>query len=320
MKAWRVHSPEKIKLDTLPSKLPGEGQVKIKVSHAAITGSGIDLYAGKIPAIYPATLGRHGAGIVTEAGPNVMHLSRGDRISFDPYAFKHITDNTAFNGFLSDFAILNASDVFILPENVKSEDALFAGHIALALSILEKLKIKKGEHIVITEASIVGFILAQVAIYYQAVPILIDSRADRLHLAEKLGVYYCINSVKDDVKGKVFGITAGTLSNCVAHFASDMQSLDSSLKLASNSGRVVVAGRSGVSMTGSYLEVIAKQLSVFGVSNSAKLMPNAINLLAQKAVKVAPLISATIPFEKAGEAIQDQFMYPLKHIMQVVVF
>lgn len=83
--------------------------------------------------------------------------------------------------------VVPQSDLILLPPKVTPEEGVFIESVALAIAALDKLKLEKGEHIVIMGATGVGLILAQAALYYQAVPILVDLRRDRLELAERLG-------------------------------------------------------------------------------------------------------------------------------------
>ena len=49
------------------------------------------------------------------------------------------------DGFLSDFSVVAASDVYPIPEWIKDEEAVFIEHIATAINTLSKLGVEKGE-------------------------------------------------------------------------------------------------------------------------------------------------------------------------------
>ena len=73
---------------------------------------------------------------------------------------------------------------------------MFIYDISIALSIIDKLHVEKGEHVAIIGGTLFANILAQVVAYYQAVPIIIDDNEENLKLAKKCGVYYVSNSQK----------------------------------------------------------------------------------------------------------------------------
>ena len=79
------------------------------------------------------------------------------------------------DGFLRDFAVLPPKNLRLLPENVQIGDAIFVEYIATAIRLLDKIDIQKGDHVAIMGGDILGNIIAQLVIYYQAIPILITA-------------------------------------------------------------------------------------------------------------------------------------------------
>lgn len=227
MKAWRIYEPNHLKFDEMDAQPVGEGCVKLKMLRSAVSQMDVRLYSGKLKAEYPLILGRQGVGMVTEVGEGVTSYKRGDRVAVNPvtpcrscsacvsghtHECTHtLTYGMTEDGFLRDFAVVPADRSFIgLPDRISDTDAIFLEHIAMAINTVGALDLEKGEHIVVYGATLVGLILAQAAIYYQAVPVLVDMRADRLSLAESLGVYYTVNPVESDPFKKIFTITGRT--------------------------------------------------------------------------------------------------------------
>jgi len=337
MKAWRMHKAGEIRLDKIQAQDPTGQCAKVKVSYASLSAIDSMLYTGELsPQKMPFTIGSQAVGMVTEVGEGVTNVVRGDRVVIDPYLYCEGCDPCAKgkfvdcvdlkmygvydDGFMSDFCIVRSEDLFKLPDRVKDEEAIFAAHIALAMNIMAKLELEKGEHVVIMGASLVGIILAQVALYYQAIPILVDTRGDRLSIAENLGVYYCVNSTVDDARKKIFSMTGGSMASAVVYFTGTNSSLPKSLEYAASGGRVVVAGWSGTKpdLAASFSQVFSKQLTVYGVSNGAKMIPAAINMLANRTVNVTPFVKRTIAFENVDEALKTQVDHPDKDIKVLV--
>ena len=50
-----------------------------------------------------------------------------------------------YDGFLSDFVSVPAEKLFVLPESVSGLDALFIKDISLAIAVVDKLGIQKGD-------------------------------------------------------------------------------------------------------------------------------------------------------------------------------
>ena len=64
----------------------GPGDVKVKMTHSGVCHSDLSAMNGTIPQAPPAVLGHEGAGIVTDVGDGVTHVSPGDHviIAFSP--------------------------------------------------------------------------------------------------------------------------------------------------------------------------------------------------------------------------------------------
>lgn len=339
MKAWRLHTGGKLIKQRLEPLSPPNGFVKVKLLYAALSKTDAMLLKGNAkPSFLPITIGHQAVGIVGEVGEGVTNVERGDRVVLDPYVYclecaelkdakcsecaELKTYGVHQDGFMSDFVTIACNNVYKLPERVSSEEALFSSHVAFAINIFNKLQIKPGEHVLVYGASVVGIILAQIALYYQAIPILVDMRDERLEIAESSGIYYCINSIKEDVKERIFTVTGGSMPTVVAYFPSSDNALNKCLDYATSGARICISSWSGadINLTGSFDAVLKKQLSVFGVSNGAKLIAPAINMLANKTVDVTNAISGVIAFDEVSRVLAEQIKHPDKNIKLLVKF
>ncbi len=335
MKAWRVYGPHDVRLDDMDSQPVGENCVKLKLLHSAISLNDVGVYDGSVKADYPIIIGRHGIGMVTEVGEGVRNLSRGDKVAVSPHACCHacanclsgktadcdktLTFGETEDGFLRDFAVVSADDVFSLPDRIELKDANFLEHIAMAVNTVGKLDLEKGEHIVIVGAGINGIALAQVAMYYQAVPILVDMHADKLELASRLGVYYTVNSVETDPFKKIFSLTGGRMAETVAYIAGGSMPFGRTLDYAAKGGRVAVVGwHVPEELNAPLSTVMTRRLTVMGVSDIGRNLSSAINMLANKSVNVSQLISREIGFDECGTVIEEMAANPGKYIKVVV--
>ena len=324
MKAWRLHDKEQLTLDELPVQTVGENCVKIKTLASGISTTDVLMYQGKMSlSSAPLIIGRQCVGMVTEVGEGVTGLQRGDRVAADPFvccttcaqckAEKHnecermLCRGVGDDGFMSDFSVLPADMLYVLPERIKDNDAVFIEHIALCINAVSKLNLEKGEHLVIVGASALGLILAQVAIYYQAVPVLVDTDAAALSLAEELGVYYTVNSVETDPMKKIFTITGGKMAEAVAYINLAHMAFGRSLDYAAKGGRVALVGWSDVAddLSGEFGAILNKQLTVLGVNNGARTFPSAINLLATSTIDVSRLVSHEVAFADVEKSVRE---------------
>ncbi len=322
MKAYRIHSPNTVTLDEMDAQPVGENCIKIKNLVCGISTADFAVLTGKQIVQYPIIPVRQCVGFVSEVGESVSGILRGNRVVVYPQASCHncrpckearfydcekpryfgITED----GFLSDFSVVSADDVYVIPDRLKDEEAIYTEHTATAISVLSRLNVEKGEHIIIVGASTLGIILAQVAMYYQAVPIVVDMREDMLAVAQKAGVYYTINSVEEDVNKKVISLTGGHMANACAYIVSSTMPLRNSFDITAKHGRVALVGNSRAEELkvdlGGMLE---KGIDLLTVTSCGKNYPSAINMLANRTVSVDMLPRHEVSFADAGKALDD---------------
>jgi NADPH2:quinone reductase len=84
MRAWLLPDQtgtQSLRLGTIPDPGPGDGEVLLRVSHAALNPADYYLAEGHYPAkpVFPHILGRDGVGVVTAVGPGVSGTAIGDK-------------------------------------------------------------------------------------------------------------------------------------------------------------------------------------------------------------------------------------------------
>lgn len=281
--------------------------------------------------------GSDGVGMVTEVGDEVTSLKRGDRVLVRPVSAcgacakcragkrseceKGVVYGKTADGTLRDFMIVPASDLILLPSQVDEETAVFTSLVATAIETFGRLNVEKGEHVVILGANAQGLIAAQVAIYYQAIPVLVDYREDLLDLGRKLGIYYTVNAVDADPVKKVFTITCGKMAENLIYNIGSGVALTRAFDYIGARGRTAFVGEQ--SAKGEYnvnmLDALRKDASVYTVSGGGENIYSAINMLVGKAVDVEPLIEKRVSFEEVGEAAEALRAgeTPLEVIMEI---
>ena len=89
------------------------------------------------------------------------------------------------------------------------------------------------------------------------------------------------------------------------------------LDFSSDDGRIVFVGAGNVqnSLTVSLQSIAQKRLSIKGVSGGEGFFTRAINMLANKAADVAPLITRTIGFDEIPAFFKQMSESPLQNIV-----
>ena len=158
MRAIRMEQtggPEVLKLGDAPIPEPGPGQARVKI--AAVGLNFIEIYQriGQYKLPLPWTPGGEAAGVVDAVGPGVTQVKVGDRVA-----------TSAFTGAYAEYAIANAWQLAIVPDNVDlkvAAAAMLQGMTAHYLSH-SLFPLKQGDTALIYAATGgVGGLLTQIA-------------------------------------------------------------------------------------------------------------------------------------------------------------
>ncbi len=315
MKAWKIEGPSELELIETKSKRAA-GQIRVKLSTCALSATDLAYYRGTNhrSGIVPS----HSAvGFVSEADDE-SELKLGQRVLLSPYIEDSEVEvenpsqrkikimGVDVDGFLSDFVNVPQNNVYVLPEGIKDEEAVFIDYIALANQVIENFDFEKGDYLLIIGASTFGLVIAQLALYYQLVPIIVDKYDDRLKLAEELGVYYTVNFRRDDVDLVLKEITGGRMADFTVF---EPRELPFSLAhdYTREGGTVVVSGYNNfvMSFDADIEKIFAKQITIKGVNNGIDEITSAINFLANHVVRTEILVGEVYDFEDAPKAFED---------------
>lgn len=313
MKGWKILKPLSLKEKEI-SENDTPSSVKVKITKALVSLSDVLRYTGEIP-VKDVVLGSYGVGVVSDAKSSDLDdtdLKKGNRVYIESYnacnsCFNCINGETDkcsdlltagedYDGFLSDFIDVNREKLYLLPDSVSDFDALFIGHISLAVSIVDKLGIEKGEYVSIVGTNNYSLILAQLLMYYQAVPIVLGLKESEIAAAKSAGVYYAFGPDDNWIK-EVSSITGGRMTKSVVYF-SDETPVVKAFGVASYGANLVYAGVPYKSNPLSFTQAIKKQLNIYCINESAGNTETSINLLANKAVNLSFLKINTAKYDK----------------------
>lgn len=329
MREWQIITKEKMQIIKRPQEQPNENEIKVKVTKASITSTDIALYLNKTDKSYPIVPSRIAAGLISEASLESGY-KKGQRVLLCPYSLQKNQQNLSeqplnimgldSNGFLADFVIVPESNVSLLPEGVSDEDALFTEYIAMGSKTLSTLGIGKQNYVAIFGANVLSNIIAQLAIYYKAIPIMIAKDENKLKIAENSGIYYTINSNKENVKNKVKEITGGKFADSTVFACRASQDPPTAFDITAYGGNIGIIGYNKYinKLSADLRPILIKKLSIYGINNGYGSMDTAMNLLANKAIKVNHLINKTIDFEHAEEIFHKLSKEQNKYLKVVV--
>lgn len=308
MNAWVLTGPNTFEFKNIDREMK-PNEVKVKIKKAAITSNDIYLYNGK-GGNYPLIPIRLAVGLISENNGN-SGFKMGERVVISPYILQEDKNEDNFkvlgydvDGLLSDYAIVPNDNVHLLPEGVSDSDAVFTEYIALAMSVISRLHINKMKYVVIIGSNTFGIITAQLCIYYQAIPIIVDNSAEKLALAKKSGVYYTVNSAKEDAVQAVTSITGGNMADYTIYECREGRAYNNIYNYTKNGGFIGIVSTNEMISSKFNIDlklIFKKRLTLVGINNGIKDISSAINIIANKVLILDKLIDLEGDYENVPE-------------------
>ena len=317
MNVWKITAANKLAKTEEAPPAPEEGKVRIRVTKLFLNGTDAALFDGTIRCKYPLIPGRYAVGLVAE-GSAVNYLPKGTRVLLhatvpapdtgtakkDFSVSDELICGRTADGYMRDLLYLSPRDFTPLPESVSDEHALLLHHVALAKAAADKLGVKKGQHIAVVGANILGILLCQLLIYQQAAPILIDADAARLEFARSCGIYYTMQT-DENLLDNIASLTGGRLVSGAVYVTSARRNEPSiPFSVCAKGANVVLCG-SRDDFDVNFSEPFRKEISVYCVSGRSENLEASINLIIRGAVDVTPFSFRTVRADDTEAFLRD---------------
>lgn len=220
---------------------PAAGEIRVRIEAFAVNPLDQMMRSGTSPAIVPlphARLGVEGTGVIDALGPEVTGLEVGD-----PVILTAIPDATA-RGSYAEYTTVPASRVVARPAElgITEAAAIWVAYSTAYGALVEKAKMRPGDHVLITAASGgVGRAAIQIANQIGAVPIAVTRHTAKKDDLLAAGAPAVIATDHDDVVEAVRHRTGGTGADIVLDLVMGPGQQDL-LKAGRPGGSLVAAG------------------------------------------------------------------------------
>jgi NADPH2:quinone reductase len=293
------------------------GHVLIRTEYSAIS-PGTEMTMAKASKDKPVLLGYSAVGIIEKVGEAVTSLQPGQRVACygGPYV-RH-----------AELLAVPVNLTALVPEQVRPEEAAFAGLGAIAIHALRTADLRFGESAVVVGLGILGNITAQIAAAAACPTLGFDLNAERVAFLRQCGVNRSYDNQKDLEEGLV-EVTGGSGADSVLLCASGNgeELINSSFQWIRDRGKVVIVGDltaefSRGKMFGKEAQILISRAGGPGRYDAQYERDNIdyplgyvrwtegrntreyIRLLAEKRISVRPLISGIFPMDHAEEAYE----------------
>lgn len=319
MKGYKLTKPFVLSEEEINETEPAIASSKVRIIKCLLTLADVLRFSGNISADN-LILGSAGIGIVSQTDTNLFDLEKGKHVYIESKkecnecyncklgkytkCMNLLTAGEDYDGFLSDFINVTTDMSHVLPENIADNESLFIDHVSLALSVIDKLEIQKGDYVTVVGANNFANILSQLLIYYQAVPIVVSTDEEDCNIAKASGIYYVLGP-NDNWQKEISVITSRRMTEKVVYVSDCGIQISKAFALASQNASIAYTGVSTKANSISFVPAVKKQLNILCINHGFGNTEASINLLTNKVINFSNLKIATTTYDKVPEVLAE---------------
>jgi L-idonate 5-dehydrogenase len=329
MRAVVIHAPRDLRVEPFTVAEPGPGQVKVRVGAGGICGSDLHYYQhggfGVVRIKEPMVLGHEVAGTVTATGANVTRVRAGSRIAINPSkpcfackyclegAHHHCLDMRFYGsamrfphvqGAFRDEIVIEEHQAFPVGAKTSLGEAAFAEPLSVCLHAVSRAGSLHGKRVLVTGCGPIGCLTIIAVRHAGAAEIVAtDIAPAALAMARKIGADRAIDVSGDPQAMTAFAADKGYF-DVVFECAGNTQAIASALQAVRAGGTVVQVGLAGAEVPVPINMIVAKEIALKGTFRFDAEFGFAVDLISRRAVDVTPLLTQTLPVERAVEAFE----------------
>ncbi len=309
MKALVYSGPNDATVMEIDSPAIGPDDALIRSHAVGICHSDFELLEGRyiIPFAYPIIPGHEWAGEVVEVGSAVSGFLPGDRVVGECVVGPGGRDHFGFNisGAAAELFKVKAEWLHKIPESLTYTQAALVEPLSVAYSAVTCLGgVDPSDTIAVLGGGPIGLLSLLVASANNARVVVIEPQARRRDVARDLGAVATLDPTSGDFHEGAADLTQGRGFDAIIEAAGVPSAMALALEIAAHSGRIAYAGINVGSTVPAPLGLIqSKALRLRGLIGSVGVWPQTIRFIASGAVDPSRIVTATIPLERAQDAL-----------------
>jgi L-idonate 5-dehydrogenase len=316
MKALVIHAPHDLRLEERAVEPLKPAEIAVRIGAGGICGSDLHYFHnggfGAVRLKEPMILGHEIAGTVESVGADVTSLSPGDRVAVSPSrpcgACRYCLEgkqnhclNMRFYGSAMPFPHIQGAFREVLvcdavqAHNVGAEvslgEAAFCEPLAVCLHAARRAGPLLGKRVLVTGCGPIGALCVLSAHAAGAAEIVATDIADAtLAVVARLGVATTLNTAADP--------------DALRRYEADKGSFDVLFEASGNMRALTGAFGTGGDFTLPISVLVAKELELRGTFRFHEEFATAVSMISSRRIDVRPLLTATLPMDKAVEAFE----------------
>lgn len=311
---------------------PGDMEVLLHVDSVAMCGTDPALAKGAFkdhwgwPPHFPFILGHEYSGVVAQLGNGVKDLQVGDRVagtshkgcgycrncSMGRYTLcenygRHDRGHRQYghntNGAYAQYMAVSVKSIFKIPPEVSLEEATMVDTASIALHGVKRARMNPGDTVAVIGPGPIGLMALQCARALGAGRAIMVGRGHRLRVAHSLGAEMVDIERDEAVKG-VQALTDGKGAHVAIECSGAKEASRQAVDMTRKGGRIVFIAFPHEDVALSIIRIALDELDVLGTRANPNTCAEVIPLMANGAVKAAPLITHRFPLKEFDRALK----------------
>ncbi len=284
-----------------PSPELARDRALVRVRLAGICATDLQIFKGYMG--FHGVPGHEFVGEVTEGAPALMGKRVVGEINFAcgrcefcrrglgrHCAKRQVMGILGADGCFAEAVAVPARNLHLVPDGVSDEEAVFTEPLAAAFEILEQVEIDFTREVLVFGDGKLGLLCAQVVALTGARVTLVGKHPDKLRLVKTAGVRTVLLADWKPQSADIVVEATGSSSG-----------LETALAAVRPRGTLVLKSTCAEEHRLSLAPVVINEITVVG--SRCGLFPPALDALAQKKVRVAPMIEKIYPLSDALDAV-----------------
>lgn len=302
MKALYFH--HSLSLKECPIPTPKSGEALVQVHFAGICNTDLEILKGYMN--FSGIPGHEFAGRVVESdnmdlvGKRVtgeINIGCGACAACQEGMARHCPNRDVLgiqnhDGSFAEYLILPEKNLFVLPDSIPDQEAVFVEPLAAALEILEQIQIQPNFQVAVFGDGKLGLLIAQVLKTTGCHPNLIGRHPDKLRLIQRLGIQ---SFLEQEIPAKKYDVVVDATGSA--------DGFHQSLKYVKPRGVFVLKSTTHEPIQFNPAKLVIDEIQLVG-SRCGPFGP-AIRLLEEKRVDVKSFISGIYPLTAWEKAFQE---------------
>ncbi len=328
MRAVVAHAAKDLRVEDAPAPEVGPHDIRVRVGFGGICGSDLHYYNhggfGVVRLREPMILGHEVAGVVEAIGTDAGRVKVGDRIAVNPslpcnrcrYCLEGLQNQCLdmrfygsamrfphVQGAFREVLVCRESQAHPIPDGLSLQEAAMAEPLAVGLHAARRAGSLTGKRVLVSGAGPIGTLAAMAARRAGAAEIVVVDIADGvLAFASRVGADRVINIARDPEALAPYAADKGTFD--ILFEASGAEAaLRSGIDAVRPRGVIVQLGLGG-DMTIPINFITAKEIELKGTFRFHEEFALALEFMSKGLIDVRPLITGTMPVERARDAFE----------------